>query len=355
MQTSKLDDLKTFVSVLNKKYGKNAVLLGISNEEESLYNQQFISTGLLQLDIDLGGGIAVGRYTEISGKESSTKTTLTLNILSNAQKMGLKCALLDIEGTSGDIEYLQACGVNVEELLYMRPSSLEEATNMVNDLQSDGIVKFAVYDSIAMSMASESELEKNVGESMRMGVPQQMIQSMLRRFQMKNNLFFRNGEIPFTLIGINQLRENIGQKFGNPEYTPGGRGKDYVSSCNIRLRVGDYIAEGSGAEKNIVGQVVKYKISKNKLYKRMRDGEVNFYFSENQAGVLPLHYDKIMDIVLVALTCNVIKKSGGWYSYKENKVQGLDKLMSLLSENTAFIDEIKTEVLEIVKKTKNGK
>lgn len=352
ISTSK-EDLKQLITVLNKKYGENSVLLGVSNEKP-IYDQQFISTGLLQLDIDLGGGIAIGRYTEVSGKESSTKTTLTLNILSNAQKIGIKCALLDIEGTSGDEEYLRACGVNINELLYMRPSSLEEATNMVNDLQNGGIIKLAVYDSIAMSMASEAELEKNVGESVRMGIPQQMIQSMLRRFQMKNNLFFRNGEMPFTLIGINQLRESIG-KYGNPEYTPGGRGKDYVSSCNIRLRVGDYISEGSGVNKTIVGQVVKYKISKNKLYKRMRDGEVNFYFSENSTGIQPLHYDTLMDTVLVAIEYDIIKKAGGWYSFKEEKVQGLDKLFEVLTKNPQYIEDIKKEVINIVQKIRKGK
>lgn len=355
MNNSKEKSLKELITILNKKYGDNAVLLGVTDEKKnSTYEQQFISTGLLQLDIDLGGGIAIGRYTEISGKESSTKTTLTLNILSNAQKMGIKCALLDIEGTSGDVEYLHACGVNEKELIYMRPSSLEEATNMVNDLQNDGVIKLAVYDSIAMSMASETELEKNVGDSVRMGIPQQMIQAMLRRFQMKNNLFFRNGEMPFTLIGINQLRESIG-KYGNPEYTPGGRGKDYVSSCNIRLRVGDYISEGSGTNKDIVGQVVKYKISKNKLYKRMRDGEIDFYFSENSLGIKPLHYDVFKDTILVAIEYDVIKKAGGWFSYKDEKVQGFDKLFSLLAEKPQYVSDIKKEVIKIVQKIRNGK
>lgn len=355
MKPIKKEGLKELVAVLNKKYGDNAIILGISSQEAEQYNQQFISTGLLQLDLDLGGGVAIGRYTEISGKESSTKTTLALNILANAQKMEMQCALLDIEGTSGDERYLKSCGVNPETLLYMRPSSLEEATNMVNDLQNDGIVKFAVYDSIAMSMASETELEREVGESFRMGVPQQMIQSMLRRFQMKNNLFFRRNETPFTLIGINQLRENIAQRYGNPEYTPGGRGKDYVSSCNIRLRTGDYIAEGSASNKVIVGQVVKYKISKNKLYKRMRDGEVNFYFDENHAGVPPLHYDVLLDTVIVAVEYDVIKKAGGWYSFKDIKAQGLPNLMSLLTQNPAYVEEIKAEVINLVQKIRKGK
>lgn len=355
MKATKSEGLKNLVSVLNKKYGENAIILGVSKEEVERYNQQFISTGLLQLDIDLGGGIAIGRYTEISGKESSTKTTLALNILANAQRMGIQCALLDIEGTSGDESYLKACGVNPSTLLYMRPSSLEEATNVVNDLQNNGAVKFVIYDSIAMSMASEAELEKEVGESFRMGVPQQMIQSMLRRFQMKNNLFFRTGEVPFTLIGINQLRENIAQRYGNPEYTPGGRGKDYVSSCNIRLRTGDYIAEGTASSKIIVGQVVKYKISKNKLYKRMRDGEVNFYFDENSAGIPPLHYDVLADTVIVAVEYDVIKKSGGWYAFKDIKAQGLSNLISALKQSPETVQEIKDEVINLVQKIRKGK
>ena len=180
-----------------------------------------------------------------------------------------------------------------------------------------------------------------------MGIPQQQVQSMLRRFQMANNRYFRTGELPFTLIGINQLREKVGS-YGNPEYTPGGRGKDFFATCNIRLKTGDYIKEGN----KFVGQVVKYKISKNKVYKRMGTGEIDFFFAPNNAGIPPLCYDVIKDVVIVACQFNLIQRGGSWYTYKDIKTQGLDAMLDTLNQKPEYLKQIREEVFEIVKKTK---
>ena len=342
--------LTSLVAKLNKTFGNNAVILGVSEKEES-YKHEFIPTGILQLDTDLGGGIAVGRYTEISGKESSTKTTLSLHVLANAQKMGYICALIDVEGTSGDKDYLEACGVDVDSLLYVRPTSLEEVGGIIDTLQTEGVCKFAVYDSIAMSMATKTELDTQFGDSYRMGIPQSELGSIFRRFQMANNRYFRTGETPFTLIAINQLRERIGG-YGDSSYTPGGKAKDFMSSCNIRLRQGDWIKEGQ----NVVGQVVKYKVTKNKLYKRNRAGEVDFYFDDNSAGVEKLNYDVLKDTVIVALGMNVIVRAGAWFSYKDKfKLQGVNSVVEELRNNEALLKEIQQEVMKIVKKTHEGK
>ena len=335
--------LLSLVESLNKKYGENAVILGVSKET---YPTDFISTGILQLDADLGGGIAIGRYTEISGKESSTKTTLSLHILANAQRKGLTCALFDVEGTSDSEEYLTACGVDVSRLLYFRPTSLEELGAMLDSIQTSGKVKFAVYDSIACSMTTRKELSMQVGDSFQMGIPQSELGSIFRRFQMSNNRFFRTGEIPFTLIGINQLREKIGA-YGDPEYTPGGRTKDFTSSCNIRLRQGDWIKEGQ----NTVGQVVKYKISKNKLFYRNLSGEVDFYFQPNSEGIPPLNYDVVKDTIIVAIGKNIIERAGAWYSYKDKfKVQGIPKVVEEIKSNPELMDMIYGEVMNLAKK-----
>lgn len=339
-------DLLAIVDSINKDYGHNAIVLGVksSKKEKSLYEQDFISTGLLQLDADLGGGVPVGRYLEISGAESSTKTTLSLHILANAQKKGMLCALLDVEGTSGDRDYLESCGVDADSILYSRPSSLEEATNLIDTLQREQGVKFIIWDSIAMSMATRKELDTEVGDSMRMGIPQSEIAQCLRSFQMANNLFFRTGQVPTTLIGINQLREKIGA-YGDPEYTPGGRAKDFVSSINLRLRKGDWIKEGN----EIIGQVMKYKVSKNKIYKRGGVGEVDFYFADNSIGIEPCNYDVLQDVSLIALSMNVIHKAGGWFSYKDVKVQGGSKLIEAMRSNPSMVEEIRAEVMQIVK------
>lgn len=161
---------------------------------------------------------------------------------------------------------------------------------------------------------------------------------------MANNLFFRTGQVPTTLIGINQLREKIGA-YGDPEYTPGGRAKDFVSSINLRLRKGDWIKEGN----EIIGQVMKYKVSKNKIYKRGGVGEVDFYFADNSIGIEPCNYDVLQDVSLIALSMNVIHKAGGWFSYKDVKVQGGSKLIEAMRSNPSMVEEIRAEVMQIVK------
>ena len=346
--SSRVDSI---VTSINKRFGDNAIILGVGSKSAEVYKKDFISTGILQLDADLNGGIAVGRYTEISGAFSTTKTTLGLHVLANAQKRGMTCALIDVEGTSGDEDYLRACGVDPTKIYYCTPSSLEELVDVLIELQSEGKVKFALYDSIAASMATNLELNTKIGDSMRMGVPQQELGSYFRRFQMLNNKFFRNGETPFTLVAINQLREKIGA-YGDSEYTPGGRGKGFVSSCELRLRQGDWIKE-----KNVtVGQVVKYKISKNKMGKRMRQGEVDFYFDENEVGVSPLNYDVMKDLIIVALQYGIIQKAGGWFSYKDlQKIQGAESFIDALKERNDLMKSIRKEVMEVVEKTHKGK
>ncbi len=343
--------LKSLVEKINKEFGDNTVTLGVETLEDS-YTQAYIPTGILQLDADLGGGIPVGRYIEISGRESSTKTTLTLNIIAQAQKLGYKCAFCDIEGTSKNIEYLEACGVDYKNLVYNNPASLEEAARLVNQYQRSGVIKVCGYDGIAASMVTEVETEnkKLIGESKQMGGPQRMLQDMLLRFQMANNKFFRLGETPFTLISTNQIREKPTQ-YGDPEYTPGGRGKDFVSSINIRLRQGDWIKEG----KEIVGQVVKYKISKNKIYKRMRAGEVDFYFDDNNAGVELLHYDVLKDMVVTAIGMDVIQQGGAWYSFGDTRACGAKGFIDLLRDDEDLQEQIREEVMGIVEKIRRGK
>ena len=343
--------LKALVDKINKEFGHNTVTLGVEELEKS-YNQVYIPTGILQLDADLGGGVPVGRYIEVSGRESSTKTTLTLNIIGQAQRMGYLCSFVDIEGTSKNIDYLEACGVDHRNLIYDNPASLEEAARLVNYYQREGSIKVCGYDGIAASMVTEMEMDnkKQIGEPKQMGTPQKILQDMLLRFQMANNKFFRLGETPFTLISTNQIREKP-TAYGDPEYTPGGRGKDFVSSVNIRLRQGDWIREGQ----SIVGQVVKYKISKNKLYKRMRAGEIDFYFDDNNAGVEPLHYDVMKDIVITAIGNNIIEQGGAWYSFGDVRVQGAKNMIEAVREDEDLQARIREEVMEIVSKTRVGK
>lgn len=335
------------VEELNKKFGDNTIQIGVSKRDTTVKR---IPTGSISLDIALGGGIPEGRFIEISGGESATKTTQTCHIMREAQKLGYAVAFFDIEGTS-DMEYFEQLGIDTNCLIYSRPDSMEEATEAMLQLQKSGVVNFGVIDSIA-SMTPNKEVESKMDETVRMGIPQQLLGEFFRKWQANNNKLCRERKTPFTLIGINQLREKIGA-YGDPEYTPGGRAKRHFSSVDIRLRKGDWITEGKGDHKEIVGQVTKFKIEKNKTFKRMQTGEFDFYFSENNsAGVKPLYNDNFKEVVLLAVEWGIVERRGAWFYYKENKYQGIDSLIAALKGSPELVNEIKKQVIDLATKVR---
>ena len=202
-------ELSKLVESLNKKFGTNAVSLGFPKTENGgMKIIERIPTGSFSLDIALGGGLPLGRFIEISGAFSSTKTTQCLHIIANAQKRGLVCALIDVEGTT-DEKYVKSVGVDFDNLLYSRPDGMEEALQMLLDMQKSGEVHLAVLDSIA-AMSTNKEQDTSMEETVRMGIPQQLLGEYFRKYQANNNRLEREGKKPFTIIGINQVREKIG-------------------------------------------------------------------------------------------------------------------------------------------------
>ena len=202
-------ELSKLVESLNKKFGTNAVSLGFPKTENGgMKIIERIPTGSFSLDIALGGGLPLGRFIEISGAFSSTKTTQCLHIIAHAQKRGLVCALIDVEGTT-DEKYVKSVGVDFDNLLYSRPDGMEEALQMLLDMQKSGEVHLAVLDSIA-AMSTNKEQDTSMEETVRMGIPQQLLGEYFRKYQANNNRLEREGKKPFTIIGINQVREKIG-------------------------------------------------------------------------------------------------------------------------------------------------
>ena len=334
------------VNELNKKFGDNTVRIGITEEQAKVKR---IPTGSATLDIALGGGIPEGRFIEISGNESSTKTTQVCHIIREAQKLGYVVAFFDVEGTS-DLKYFKQIGINTDCLIYSRPDSLEETTEAMLQLQRSGQVTLGVIDSIA-SMTPNKEAESKMDETVRMGIPQQLLGEFFRKWQANNNRLEREGKTPFTLIGINQLREKIGA-YGDPEYTPGGNAKKFFSSVNLRFRRGDWITEGKGDNKEVVGQVVKFKIEKNKTYKRMQTGEFDFYFADNNAGVKRLFNDNLKEVVMLAVEWGVIERRGAWFYYNDSKYQGIDSLVSDLKSKPDMVKSIKEQVIDLATKVR---
>lgn len=213
---AKQEDIEKLVNDLNKKFGQNAVTIGCPRDAKGeLLVLDRIPTGSLSLDEDLGGGIPVGRFIEISGHESASKSTQCLHIIKKAQEKGFTCALLDVEGTTDD-DYMRSIGIDTSVLLYSNPDGLEEATQALVDMQRSGLVQLAVLDSIA-SLEPITLLEKDMGESARIAMKATLLGSYFGKFTASNNRLTREGKIPFTLIATNQLREKIGA-YGDPEY-----------------------------------------------------------------------------------------------------------------------------------------
>lgn len=334
-------EISKLVADLNKRFGENCISIGVTSDSGPVKR---IPTGSFSLDMSIGGGIPVGRCTQISGAYSSTKTSQAIHIIREAQKMGYTCAYIDVEGTS-DEYFFESIGVDYASLLYSRPESLEEATEILLQLQRSGVVQVGVIDSVA-ALSANKEQETSMEDTVQMGVTQKLWGEFARKYQMNNNHLTRNGKESFTLILINQLREKVGA-YGDPEYTPGGRAIGFLTTLDIRFRRGDWIKEGTGGNQKITGQIVKFKIEKNKTFTRMQTGEFDYYFADNTANVVKYHNDYLKDVVITGYNWGIIERSGSWFVYKDKKVQGAQGMVDLLRNEPDIVEDIRTQVLNL--------
>ncbi|UCD15667.1 MAG: recombinase RecA [Candidatus Omnitrophota bacterium] len=326
--------LELTLSQIEKQFGKGSIMRmgsGIKLDVE------IIPSGIIPLDIALGvGGLPRGRVIEVFGPESSGKTTLTLSIIAQAQAAGGTAAFIDAEHAF-DPSYGQLIGVKLEDLLVSQPDTGEQALEIVEALVRSNAVDLVVIDSVA-ALTPRAEIEGEMGES-QIGLQARLMSKALRK------LTAAISKSKTCVTFINQIREKIGVMFGSPETTTGGRALKFYSSVRIDLRK---IATITTSAEGVVGTRVRAKIVKNKVAPPFKEAIFEIMYNE---GV-----SKVGALIDAAVNCELVKKSGSWFSYKDkNLAQGKEQLRSILRTDEALRKEINEELQRLVYPAKQAK
>jgi recombination protein RecA len=307
---------------INKDFGPGTIMrLGDAPTQKF----DVISTGSLMIDRATGiNGLPRGRFVEIYGPESSGKTTITLHVIAEAQKLGLMCAFIDAEHAF-DAEYAASLNVNVDELNVSQPDYGEQALEIADRLISTGLFGVVVVDSVA-ALTPKSEIEGEMGDS-KMGLHARLMSQACRKLV---GIVAKSNTL---LIFVNQIRMKIGG-YGNPEVVPGGEALKFYSSIRMDVRKSTQLKDGEVS----VGNLTKVKIVKNKCAPPFKTAEFDILYGQ---GI-----DRIGELIDLAVEKNVVKKSGSWYSYNDSKLgQGRDAVRELLEANPEMIAEIESKIL----------
>ena len=317
---------ENLLSSLQEKFGEGSIMkLG----DVKKVDVDVISTGSFSLDASLGvGGLPRGRIVEIFGPESSGKTTLALNVVAQAQKLGGKAAFIDAEHAM-DPAYASRLGVNIHELLISQPDSGEDALNILESLVRSGMISVIVVDSVA-ALTPRAELEGEMGEQ-HVGRQARMMGQALRK------LTAIAASSNTMIIFINQIRMKIGVMFGNPETTPGGRALPFAASVRIDIRRIAQVKKGD----NVVGNRVKAKVVKNKVAPPFRSAEFDILFGEG------ISYEG--DVLNAAVAHGVVKKAGASFSFEGERLgAGFENARTKLKEDKNLLNEIKKKTAAVI-------
>ena len=330
VNTDKLKVLSAVMDKIEKDFGKGSIMRMSS---EAVSDIAVIPTGSITLDMALGvGGYPKGRIIEIYGPESSGKTTLAIHAIAEAQKAGGIAAFIDAEHAF-DSFYAQKLGVDVDNLLISQPDNGEQALEIADSLIRSSAIDIIVIDSVA-ALTPKAEIEGEMGDS-KMGLQARLMSQALRK------LTASISKTKTVCIFINQLRDKIGVIYGNPETTTGGNALKFYSSVRIDIRRATLIKDGEEQ----LGTRTKVKVVKNKVAPPFKRAEFDIMFGE---GI-----SKIGEIVDLGVDYGVIRKSGSWFSYGEQKIgQGRDAVKELLRNNNELREEIEAKLREAMKTQK---
>lgn len=323
MDENRSKALSAALSQIEKQFGKGSIMrLGDHDVAQDI---QVVSTGSLTLDIALGvGGLPRGRIIEIYGPESSGKTTLTLSVIAEMQKVGGTAAFIDAEHAL-DPQYAQKLGVNVADLLISQPDTGEQALEIADMLVRSGSVDIVVIDSVA-ALTPKAEIEGEMGDS-HMGLQARLMSQALRK--LTANIKRSNSLVIF----INQIRMKIGVMFGNPETTTGGNALKFYSSVRLDIRRTGSIKKGE----EVVGNETRVKVVKNKVSPPFKQADFDILYGE---GI-----SREGEIIELGVAHRLIEKSGAWYSYNGDKIgQGKDNAREFLREHPEVAGEIESKI-----------
>lgn len=323
MAFDKQKALETALGQIEKQFGKGAVMrLG----QNAAMQVDAIPTGSLSLDMALGiGGLPRGRITEIFGPESSGKTTLALHCIAEGQKNGGIAAFIDVEHALDPV-YAKALGVDIDSLLVSQPDTGEDALEITEALVRSGAIDVIVVDSVA-ALAPKAEIEGDMGAS-HVGLQARLMSQALRK------LAGSISKLNCVAIFINQLREKVGIMFGNPETTPGGRALKFYSSVRLDIRKVEQIKVGG----EVVGSRTRAKVVKNKIAPPFREAEFDIMYGQ---GI-----SRVGELLDLAVSIDVIKKSGAWFSYDGNRIaQGRDNAKQYLLDNPEVARRVEDELM----------
>ena len=332
--TEKAKALAAALAQIEKQFGKGSIMrLGNNDTPPDI---DVVSTGSLGLDVALGvGGLPRGRVIEIYGPESSGKTTLTLHVVAEMQKLGGTCAFVDAEHAL-DTQYAQKLGVDFNDLLISQPDTGEQALEMVDALVRSGAVDLIVVDSVA-ALVPRAEIEGDMGDSLP-GLQARLMSQALRK------LTASIGRSNCTVIFINQIRMKIGVMFGSPETTTGGNALKFYASVRLDIRRIGGLKKGD----EVVGNETRVKVVKNKIAAPFKQAEFQILYGE---GIN--FYGELVDL---GVKEKLIEKAGAWYSYNGDKIgQGKANAITWLKENPAAAKEIEKKVRELLLNNQDAK
>jgi len=312
---------------IEKQFGKGSVMR--MGDGTSIRDIEAISTGSIGLDVALGiGGLPKGRVVEVYGPESSGKTTLTLQVVAEAQKLGGTAAFIDAEHAL-DPNYAEKLGVNVDELLVSQPDTGEQALEITDMLVRSGAVDIVIIDSVA-ALTPKAEIEGEMGDS-HMGLQARLMSQALRK--LTGNIKRSN----VMVIFINQIRMKIGVMFGSPETTTGGNALKFYSSVRLDIRRIGAIKKGD----EVVGNQTRVKVVKNKVAPPFKQAEFEILYGH---GI-----SRLGELIDLGVQNDIVNKAGSWYSYGDDRIgQGKDNAREFLKEHPEMADEIERRIRAIL-------